>query len=117
MSAPRGRVDLVALKRPRLGGKEPSDDDYRLRFAHTLPAVEFLPNGNQNFSLYVLKMRFSVFMESVNLAVGLSEPLTVGFADYSTETLRPTGPQLACLLSKGSSACYGPKPRFMSQSG
>ena len=30
VSAPRGRVDLEALKRPRLGGKEPSDDDYRL---------------------------------------------------------------------------------------
>jgi hypothetical protein len=29
---------LEALKRPGLGGKEPSDDDYRLRFAHTLPA-------------------------------------------------------------------------------
>jgi hypothetical protein len=32
VSAPNERVDLVALKRPRLGGKEPSDDDYRLRF-------------------------------------------------------------------------------------
>jgi hypothetical protein len=30
VSAPNGRVDLEALKRPRLGGKEPSDDDYRL---------------------------------------------------------------------------------------
>jgi hypothetical protein len=30
VSAPRGRVDLGALKQPRLGGKEPSDDDYRL---------------------------------------------------------------------------------------
>jgi len=30
VSAPRGRVDLEALKRPRLGGKEPSDDDYRV---------------------------------------------------------------------------------------
>src|ERR1700692_1635844 len=38
VSAPFGRVDLEALKRPRLGGKEPSDDDYRLRFAHALPA-------------------------------------------------------------------------------
>src|ERR1035438_6094259 len=37
VSAPFGRVDLEALKRPRLGGKEPSDDDYRLRFTHTLP--------------------------------------------------------------------------------
>lgn len=26
MSAPNERVDLVALKRPRLGGKEPSCD-------------------------------------------------------------------------------------------
>jgi hypothetical protein len=38
VSAPNHRVDLEALKRPRLGGKEPSDDDYRLRFAHALPA-------------------------------------------------------------------------------
>ncbi len=38
VSAPFRRVDLEALKRPRLGGKEPSDDDYRLRFAHALPA-------------------------------------------------------------------------------
>jgi hypothetical protein len=30
VSAPNERVDLVALKRPRLGGKEPSDDDYRV---------------------------------------------------------------------------------------
>ena len=30
VSAPNGRVDLEALKRPRLGGKEPSDDDYRV---------------------------------------------------------------------------------------
>ena len=30
VSAPNERVDLEALKRPRLGGKEPSDDDYRL---------------------------------------------------------------------------------------
>jgi len=30
VSAPFGRVDLEALKRPRLGGKEPSDDDYRV---------------------------------------------------------------------------------------
>jgi hypothetical protein len=30
LSAPNERVDLAALKRPRLGGKEPSDDDYRL---------------------------------------------------------------------------------------
>jgi hypothetical protein len=30
VSAPCERVDLEALKRPRLGGKEPSDDDYRL---------------------------------------------------------------------------------------
>jgi hypothetical protein len=30
VSAPNERVDLAALKRPRLGGKEPSDDDYRL---------------------------------------------------------------------------------------
>ncbi len=30
VSAPRGRVDLGALKQPRLGGKEPSDNDYRL---------------------------------------------------------------------------------------
>src|SRR3984957_17392132 len=36
VSAPRGRVDLGALKQPRLGGKEPSDDDYRVRFAHAL---------------------------------------------------------------------------------
>jgi len=28
VSAPDERVDLEALKRPRLGGKEPSDDDY-----------------------------------------------------------------------------------------
>jgi transposase len=27
---------LEALKQPGLGGKEPSDDDYRLRFAHAL---------------------------------------------------------------------------------
>src|SRR4029077_5848251 len=38
VSAPNHRVDLEALKRPKLGGKEPSDDDYRLRFAHALPA-------------------------------------------------------------------------------
>ena len=38
VSAPNDRVDLEALKRPRLGGKEPSDEDYRLRFAHALPA-------------------------------------------------------------------------------
>jgi hypothetical protein len=37
VSARFGRVDLEALKRPRLGGKEPSDDDYRLRFTHALP--------------------------------------------------------------------------------
>jgi len=30
VSAPNERVDLDALKRPRLGGKEPSDDDYRV---------------------------------------------------------------------------------------
>jgi hypothetical protein len=30
LSAPNERVDLEALKRPRLGGKEPSDDDYRV---------------------------------------------------------------------------------------
>lgn len=30
VSAPNERVDLEALKRPRLGGKEQSDDDYRL---------------------------------------------------------------------------------------
>ena len=30
VSAPNERVDLGALKQPRLGGKEPSDDDYRL---------------------------------------------------------------------------------------
>jgi hypothetical protein len=30
VSAPDERVDLEALKRPRLGGKEPSDDDYRM---------------------------------------------------------------------------------------
>jgi hypothetical protein len=29
-SAPLDRVDLVAVNRPRLGGKEPSDDYYRL---------------------------------------------------------------------------------------
>jgi len=29
-SAPNERVDLEALKRPRLGGKEPSEDDYRV---------------------------------------------------------------------------------------
>jgi hypothetical protein len=29
MPAPNGRVDLEALKRPRLGGKEPSDNDKR----------------------------------------------------------------------------------------
>jgi hypothetical protein len=28
-SAPFERVDLVVLERPRLGGKEPSDDNYR----------------------------------------------------------------------------------------
>jgi hypothetical protein len=38
VSAPDHRVDLEALKRPRLGGKEPSDEDYRLRFTHALPA-------------------------------------------------------------------------------
>jgi len=30
---------LEALKRPGLGGKEPSDDDYRLRFAHALQQI------------------------------------------------------------------------------
>ena len=30
VSAPFGRVDLKTLKRARLGGKAPSDDDYRL---------------------------------------------------------------------------------------
>jgi hypothetical protein len=29
VSAPFVRVDLEALKRPKLGGKKPSDDDYR----------------------------------------------------------------------------------------
>jgi len=28
--APSERVDLEALKRPRLGGREPRDDDYRV---------------------------------------------------------------------------------------
>src|SRR6267143_3657044 len=37
-SAPFERVDLVAVGRPRLGGKEPSNDNYRLRFSHALSA-------------------------------------------------------------------------------
>src|SRR3979490_2582968 len=37
-SAPFERVDLVVVGRPRLGGKEPSNDNYRLRFSHALSA-------------------------------------------------------------------------------
>jgi hypothetical protein len=38
-------------------------------------------------------------------------------ADDSPETVRPTCRKRSCWLSKESNACYGPKPRFMSQSG
>ena len=38
-------------------------------------------------------------------------------ADNSPETVRPTCRKRSCWLSKESNACYGPKPRFMSQSG
>ena len=38
-------------------------------------------------------------------------------ADNSPETVRPTCRKRSCWLSKESNAYYGPKPRFMSQSG
>jgi hypothetical protein len=38
-------------------------------------------------------------------------------ADNSREAVRPTCRKRSCWLSKESNACYGPKPRFMSQSG
>src|SRR6266699_676221 len=37
-SAPFERVNLVAVRRPRLGGKEPSNVDYRMRFSPALSA-------------------------------------------------------------------------------
>ena len=38
-------------------------------------------------------------------------------ADNSPEIVRPTCRKRSCRLSEESNACYGPKPRFMSQSG
>ena len=46
-SAPFERVDLVAMRRPRLGGKEPSDDDYRMRFSHALSADRHAGHGHR----------------------------------------------------------------------
>jgi len=60
VSAPRGRVDLEALKRPRLGGKEPSDDDYR----------------------------FSLDFQFVSLWRGAGEPLSFFLPSSSTQSTR-----------------------------
>ena len=47
-------------------------------------------------------------------AVFLRSP---GVADNSPETVRPTCGSARAGCPKKSNACYGPKPRFMSQSG
>jgi hypothetical protein len=91
VSVPRGRVDLVALKQPRLGGKEPSDDDYRvtgdLGFQpdgirrKRRPALAFfaragtmLPTLRPFLQTFVLLAEFRTYSVRVRVGSHFSEP-------------------------------------------